>query len=139
VNHRQRNAQLLGDSLAELRADVLAHFDLSRVNGNATILVDMNPGPDVVRNAPVGSPSSGFALPLLRLLRQQICKRDNQSDATAKDFNEWPSIESKTIGGFGKQLVAIDLDNFVVILLVAHFAISFGLPEAISIAATIRW
>ena len=43
-----RRAQLLGDVLGERRADVLAELDLAGVDGDLPLLVDVEPGADLI-------------------------------------------------------------------------------------------
>src|SRR5687768_2031105 len=141
ANHLDWHVQLFGDYLGQRGANVLAQLHLARIDRNLTLFVEVDPGADVVRHALVHATASGFTL---LLLREQIRHRHQQRDAAREHFQKLASIEREVVTGIREQFVAFqfqgkcEIEFRIEIEFFFHFRTSFDVPEAISIALTIR-
>ena len=96
----------------------------------------MNPRADITGLALVTSAASGFALPAL--LGDGAPERNHEDDAHAKGFEKVPAIEMKLVTRALEEFVSLSLDKINSVAFVDHFETSFAVPEAISIAFTMR-
>ncbi len=111
------NVELLGDLLRERGPDVLADLDLAGEDGHLAVLVDVEPGGEVLRELLGGPPRAAG------LLGGELGRGDADGQAAAEELEEAAAVEVEPVEG--RDLLLGELGVDVDVGAAAHFDAAF--------------